>query len=149
GGAAPLARALGLQGSAWNLESACSSTLLGLQTASALLRTGQHRRALIVTSCTYSRVTVENDPMSWGIGAASSALIVDSEKEGFGGLGSHALHSGDTCGAVAYHLEKDPQGAPYFRMRTGKEAARLLRETAEPYLRACCEGALERAGVAL
>lgn len=149
GGATFLARALGLKGGAWNLESACSSTLIGFRTACSLVASGQHRRVLVVTSCTYSRVAPESDPVGWGIGDAASAMIVGPVTEGFGLLGSHTVHSGDTCGAITYELELDDENKPYHRLRVGKSAARLLRETSEPYLKACTGAALEQAGLEL
>lgn len=149
GGSAFLARELGLRGAAWNLESACSSALLGFNTACSLVASGQHRNVLVVTSCTYSRVTVEDDPISWGIGDAASALVVGPVAAGTGMLGAQSEHSADTCGAVSYELELDANGTPYHRMRTGKQAARLLRETSEPHLRSCALGALERAGLSI
>ena len=149
GGATYLAGELGLTGSAWNVESACSSSLIALQTASSLIATGQHRRVLIVTSCTYSRVTTEDDPIAWGVGDAATAMVVGPTEEGFGLLGSHSVHSGDTCGAVAYHLEVDDEGEPWYRLRTGKVAAKVLRETSERYLQECTGRALDKAGLGL
>jgi 3-oxoacyl-[acyl-carrier-protein] synthase-3 len=149
GGATFLARELGLRGGAWNLESACSSGLIAFRTACSLVASGQHENVLVVTSCTYSRVTVEDDPISWGIGDAATAMVVGEVEEGAGLLGSHTVHSADTCGAVAYHLELGEDGEPYFRLRTGKTAAKLLRSTSERYLKECTDRALEEAGVEL
>jgi len=149
GGATFLARELGLRGAAWNLESACSSALLGFQTACAQVAAGLHRRALVVTSCCYSRVTVESDPISWGIGDAATAMVVGPVASGEGFLGGHSEHSAATCGAVRYDLEVGDGGEPYFRLRTGKSASRLLRETSEGYLRRCTGEALRKAGVTL
>ena len=70
GGAVFLARELGLVGAAWNLESACSSALVAFQTACSLVATGQHQNVLVVASCTYSRTTAEDDPISWGSATA-------------------------------------------------------------------------------
>ena len=52
GGAAAVANNLGLTGAAWNLESACSSALVALQTACSLVESGQYRNVLVVSSCT-------------------------------------------------------------------------------------------------
>lgn len=147
GGAVYLARELGSSGAAWNIESACSSANLGLMTACNLVRAGQFRRALVVTSCTYSRVTDESDPLSWTIGDAATALVVGEEEEGCGYLGGHSIHSADTCGAVEYFLDLDADGEPRQRMRTGRNAGKLLRETSVPHLRQCVDGALAHAGL--
>ena len=155
GGATHLARELGLKGAAWNLESACSSALVALQTASALVESGQHRRVLLVTSCTYSRATREDDPIAWGIGDAATAMLVGEAGEGnqlrqpAGILGFHSVHSADTNDAVAYHLEVGDDGKPWLRMRTGRHAAKLLRETSERFLIECAQGAAEKADMDL
>lgn len=149
GGAAFLARELGLRGAAWNLESACSSSLIAFEAACALVQAGVHRRVLVVTSCAYSRATCEGDPIAWGIGDAATAMIVSKVADDSGLLGSYSVHSAETCGAVAYHLEEDDEGVPRLRMRTGRQAARLLRQTSERYLLECTGGALNKAGIAL
>ncbi len=149
GGAAFLARELGLQGAAWNLESACSSALIALQTAEALITSGQHRRVLVVSSCTYSRAVEEDDPISWGVGDAATAMVVGEVDEGVGFLGGHQVHSGDTCDTVAYHLETGDDGQPRMRLRTAATTAQVLRGTSERYLKECCLGAAEKAGVEL
>lgn len=149
GGATFLARELGLRGAAWNLESACSSALIALQTACSLVSSGLHRRVLVVTSCAYSRVTRQDDPIRWGVGDGAVAMIVGAVDGPSSLLGSYSVHSAETCQAVAYHLEEDERGNPCLRMRTGRQAARLLRQTSERYLRECTEGALARAGLGL
>lgn len=149
GGAAFLARELGLRGAAWNLESACSSSLIAFETACALVRSRIHRRVLVVTSCAYSRATREDDPIAWGVGDAATAMVVGRTVGEGGLLGSYSVHSAETCGAVAYHLEEDEHGVPQLHMRTGRQAARLLRQTSERYLLECTGGALNQAGVAL
>ncbi len=149
GNATFLARELGLQGAAWNLESACSSALVAFQTACSLVATGQHRNVLVVTSCAYSRTTVEDDPISWGIGDGATAMIVGPVEDGAGLLGSRSVHSADTCGAVAYHHETGADGRPRLRLRTGGQAAQMLRGTSERYLEECCHGAADAAGVDL
>lgn len=150
GGAAFLARELGLEGAAaWNLETACSSTNVAFQTACGLVQSGQHRHALVVTSCCYSRVTVPSDPVCWGIGDAATAIVVGPVRSGAGLLGSHTVHSGATCGAITYEMELDEASVPYIRLRPQSTAARLLRETSEGYLRECVGSALDKAGLGL
>ncbi len=149
GNAAFLARDLGLTGAAWNLESACSSALVAFQTACSLVESGQYRNVLVVASCAYSRATVEHDPISWGVGDAASAFVVGEVEDGAGYLGGHTVHTADTCEAVAYHLETRPDGPPRMRIRTGKQTAEILRGTSESYLKECCHGALESAGLVL
>ncbi len=149
GNAAFLARDLGLKGAAWNLESACSSALVAFQTACSLVESGQYKNALVVSSCAYSRATVEHDPISWGVGDGASALVVGEVEDGAGYLGGHTVHTAETCDAVAYHLEPFGEGPPRMRIRTGKQTAEILRGTSESYLKECCHGALESAGLVL
>jgi 3-oxoacyl-[acyl-carrier-protein] synthase-3 len=147
GGATFLAKELGIEGGAWNLESACSSALIALNTACSLVAAGQHRKILVVTSCCYSRVTREEDPISWGVGDAATAMVVGEVDAGYGYLGGHTVHSAETVGAVAYHLELDEDRRPRHRLRTGRDAARLLRANSERYLLKCASGALGKAGL--
>lgn len=149
GGAAFVARELGATCAAWNLETACSSTTVAFQTACGLVKAGQHRRALVITSCCYSRVAPDDDPISWGVGDAATAMVVGEVAEGFGYLGGHSRHSAETCGAVSYEIDRDRDDQPYFHLKMGKSGARLLRETSETFLRTCTEGALDKAGLTL
>ena len=145
GGATFLAQELGLACGAWNLESACSSALIAFQTACSLVTSGQHQRILVVTSCCYSRVTREDDPISWGVGDAATAMVVGEVSEGIGLLGGHTVHSAETCGAVTYELELDEDKKPGYRLRAGRHAAKLLRSNSERYLQRCASGALRKA----
>ncbi len=145
GGAAFLARELGLEGAAWNLESACSSGLVAFQTACSLIQTGQYRHALVVTACTYSKGNEDADPVSWNIGDAATAVVVGPTDEGVGYLGGKTVHSADTIGAVCHTAEFSEDRGPWLRLRPQKAAAKLLRETSEPHLIECCHGALEKA----
>lgn len=149
GGAAFVARELGLEGAAWNLESACSSMLLGFQTACSLLQSGQYRRALVVVSNVYSRVTAESEPIGWGVGDAAVALVVGQVPAGTGHLGSHSINSSVTCGTIVTDVDLDDDGRPRFHMRATKRASRELRDISEPYLKECTGEALRRAGVEL
>lgn len=149
GSAAFLAQALGLTGAAWNLESACASTLIGIETAAALVRAGQYRKILVVTSCAYSRATREDDPIAWGVGDAATAMVIGAVEEGYGLLGTYSVNSAPTNPAVAYQVELDELGKPYLRMRTGRAAAQLLRDTSEDFLHQCVAGALVQSGVEL
>jgi 3-oxoacyl-[acyl-carrier-protein] synthase-3 len=148
GNAPFLARELGLRGAAWNIESACSTTVVGLQTACALVSAGAYRNALLVISCTYSRVHDEADTLGWFMGDGAGAILVEPTKDGFGLLGAHIQHTGESCGAAWY--EPVPEGNDVrIRMRAGKDTGRLFRETAGPIVRACCERAAAKAGVSL
>lgn len=149
GSAAFLAQELGLSGAAFNLESACASTLIGIETAAGLVRAGAYRKVLVVTSCAYSRATRDDDPIAWGVGDAATAVLIGHVEEGHGLLGTFSVNSAETNPAVSYQVELDELGKPYLRMRTGRAAAQLLRDTSEPFLHQCVAGALVQSGVEL
>ncbi len=147
GNAAFLARRLELRGAAWNFESACAAPLVGLQTACAYVKAGLARRVLVVVSCTYSRALEETDTLIWSVGDGASAFVVGEVPEGEGLLAANATHTAETCGALRYELLPDAAGKVQHRMAASETGGRVLRDTAEPYLRTSVNGALERAGL--
>jgi 3-oxoacyl-[acyl-carrier-protein] synthase III len=147
GNAAFLARELGLRGMAWNLESACTGAVVALDTAAALVATGRHRSVLVTIACTYSSVSDESDTLSWFLGDGGGAFVVAPVGPGRGVLATYARHTGETCGAFFIDLVIDDDGAPRERMKAGTNTGSILRETAEPLVKECCEGALAKAGV--
>jgi 3-oxoacyl-[acyl-carrier-protein] synthase-3 len=147
GDAAFLARKLGLQGAAWNLDATCGSTPIALQTACALIRAGEYRNVLVVISCTYSRYFDEDDTMSWFMSDGAGAIVVSSLETNQGILGTKTVHAGALCDVVFPKLTLDAQGNPQVRMKLCKEANKVTRETAVGFLRTCCEGAIAAAGV--
>lgn len=149
GNAAFLAAELGLKGAAWNLESACSSAMVALQSGCALIRAGEYRRVLVVVSCTYSRVTDEKDTLSWTVGDGAAAFLLESCEPGFGVLGAKVVHTANSCGALHYALEVEREREAVVRMRATPKAARSLREISETCLHVCTEGALRAADVRL
>jgi 3-oxoacyl-[acyl-carrier-protein] synthase-3 len=149
GNATWIARELGLRGGAMNLESACSSSNLALQTACAWIAAGRADHVLCVASSSYSRVTPETNPLSFANGDGAAAFVVGRVPEGRGCLGAYARHTGETCGAVYLECATDARGAPSMEMRVDRSANRLLRESAEPVLLECVAGALDDAGLAL
>lgn len=148
GNAAYLARDIGMRGPAWNLEATCSSPLVGLQTACALLGAGDYRRILYVGSCCYSRATPDSDSLAWANGDGAVAFVVGPVPEGDGVLSSALVNTCDSCGALSLRLEIDG-GVARERMFADKKVARAVRDSAEAYLRQCVQAALDRAGVEL
>jgi len=149
GNAAFLARELGLQGAAWNLDGTCGSTPIALQTACALVRAGEYRNVLVVVSCTYSRLCNEDDTVSWFLGDGAGAFVVSSLESNQGIVGTKTIHTGSLCNLVSFNITNDSQSNPQIRMRMGKYAAKLMREEPLALLRTCCEGAIAVAGVTL
>jgi 3-oxoacyl-[acyl-carrier-protein] synthase III/acyl carrier protein len=146
GSATYLARQLGLNCPAWNLESTCSSAIIALQNACALVRSQQYRNVLVVVSHIGSNSVDEKDTLSWSIGDGAGAFVVDSLQPNQGILGTKIVPTAVTCGAYSYELVTDAQGQPRIRTRTGENAS-MLAETAVDFVRSCCEGAVAAAGV--
>lgn len=149
GNASFLVAEMGLRCPAWNLESTCSSALVALQTASALVSSGQYRNVLVVISCIYSRFVDEDDTLSWFMGDGAGAFLVSDLKPNQGVLGTKIVHTAATCGAFFNELIIDEQGNPRMRIRTGKNASQQIRGTGVEFVRACSEGAVAAAGLSL
>jgi 3-oxoacyl-[acyl-carrier-protein] synthase-3 len=147
GNSAFLSGALGLRGAAWNLETACTSSVVAFQTACALVSAGQYKNVLCVVSCTYSRAADEADTISWFLGDGAAAFLVSAAPEGQGLLGAKIVNTAVTCGTFYYDLVNDPAKGPVVRMLATPKTGKVLRDTAEPFLIECCEGALKTAGV--
>jgi len=145
GNAAFLARALGMKRPAWNLESACSSSVVALHTASGLVASGQYERILVVASCTYSRNADDADSVSWFLGDGAGAFVVGVEEAKHGLLGMHTLPTTETCDTFYYAMSGGD--APRMLMQCTPSSGKILAETAEPHLIACVEGAATKAGV--
>jgi 3-oxoacyl-[acyl-carrier-protein] synthase III len=147
--AAYLAKELGLNGMAFNLESACAGAMVGIDTASALIAAGHYRNALVVASCTYSRDTETKDVISWTIGDGAGAFVVGEVESGYGRLGGKAVHTGRTCGALWMENYVKPDGSLGFKLQSSPYAGKILRDAATEYLLRTCHGALEDARVGL
>jgi 3-oxoacyl-[acyl-carrier-protein] synthase-3 len=149
GDAVFLAREFGISCPAWNIESACSSALVALQTACALVQTGQYDNVLVALSSTNSRVTTEDDTLSWFLGDAGAAFVVSSLKANQGILGAKVVNTADTCGVFVHEFESNEQGNVRVCLRAGKAGIRPLRDTAGVLVRNCCQEAAAAAGVSL
>ncbi len=149
GNAAFLAGKLGLQGAAWNIESTCTSVLVSLQSACALVQTGQYRNVLVVVSTTYSRYTDENDTLTFLSGDGAGAFVVGALKQNQGILGTKIANTSATCGAFFNEFTTDKQGNVKMFIRGGKGASKMFNETTVKFIRLCCHGAIAAAGVTL
>ncbi len=149
GNAAYLVRALGASCPAINLESACSSALVALNTAVALIHAGQYKNVLVVTSCSYTRIAPETDSMSWFMGDGAGALLVGELEHGRGWLSQHTIDTSSSCGTFRIDLVHDPELGPVPRIAASKQTARVINELGEPAMRSACFGALEKAGLTL
>jgi 3-oxoacyl-[acyl-carrier-protein] synthase-3 len=148
GNAPFLARELGLRGAAWNLESACATSIVGAETACAMVATGRYDLVLVVVSCNYSQTVPEDSVLSWTVGDGAAAILVGEVPEGEGLVAAKSVHTAATCDTFRYALDLR-DGAPAITMRAAPAAAHVLRETSEDYLRRCCLGASRAAGFRL
>lgn len=149
GNAAWLAGQLRLEGEAFNLESACAGSMVAFALACQLVRSGVHRRILVVTSCTYSRIVDESDTLSWSVGDGATAFVVEQTEDGVGFLGGKTVHTAGTCNVMYTAPTIGPEGNAVLRMGPGVNSAAVLRESSEPVLRTCVTGALGSAGLEL
>lgn len=149
GNAAYLVRDLGLRCPGINLESACSSTLVSLNTAVALIQAGHHRNALVVASCSYSRLAPPEDTLSWFMGDGAGALLVGEVPDGEGWVAAHTVHTAATCGTFRLDVVMEEGKGPVHRMSASKDTARIINEIGEPYMREACMGALAKAGIGI
>jgi 3-oxoacyl-[acyl-carrier-protein] synthase III/acyl carrier protein len=148
GNASYLAQQLELQCPAWNLESTCSSALVALQNAHALIQTGAYRIVLVVVSHIGSNSVDEEDTLSWSMGDGAGAFVVDLLKPSQGILSTKIVSTAKTHNAYLHELVTDRQGKPWIRTRTGENAS-MLAETAVDFVRECCQNAVNAAGVTL
>lgn len=149
GNAAFLAGKLGLGGAAWNLDSTCTGSLVALQTACALVRTGEYRNVLVVASSAFSRFADENDTLSFFLGDGAGAFVVGALKANQGILSSKIIHTAETCDAFFNEIAIDAQGNPRMFIRTSKKANKVFSDLFVKFCRACCESAIANAGLTL
>ncbi|WP_250126461.1 3-oxoacyl-[acyl-carrier-protein] synthase III C-terminal domain-containing protein [Chroococcidiopsis sp. CCMEE 29] len=148
GNAADLAHQLNLRCPTWNLESTCSSALVALQSAFALVQAKEYRNVLVVVSHIGSQSVDPEDTLSWSMGDGAGAFIVDSLKPNQGVLGSKIVNTAVTRGAYFHEMVIDAQGKFQICTRTGENISAIA-ETAVEFVRTCCEGAVANAGVTL
>lgn len=148
GNAAYVVKELGLRCPGINIESACSSTLVSLNTAVGLIGAGQYRNALVVSSCCYSRFAPPWDTLSWFMGDGAGALLVGEVPEGRGWVAAHTIHTAGSCGTFSLELAVE-DGKAVHRMKASQDTGRVMNETAEPCMRETCTAALEKAGIGI
>lgn len=149
GNAAFLAGELGLHGAAWNIESTCSSAIPALQTACAMVRTGEYRNVLVVMCNNSSSFMDENSYTSLLSGDGAGAFVVSRLKRNQGVLSTKIINTASTCGTLFHELTTDAQGKPRMSQGMSKSARKINSETAVKFVRECCLGAVEAAGVTL
>ncbi|MEM8721261.1 MAG: 3-oxoacyl-[acyl-carrier-protein] synthase III C-terminal domain-containing protein [Cyanobacteria bacterium P01_G01_bin.39] len=147
-GNAPLSDKLNLSCPTWNLESTCSSALVALQNARALIQTGEYRQVLVVISQSASHTVNDADTLSWSMGDGAGAFIVSSLAAGQGILASKIVSTAITHGAYTHQLVVDATGQPRIQTQMGENASALA-ETTVDFVRDCCQQAVTAAGLSL
>lgn len=148
GNASILLDKLGLNCPAWNIESIQSGALTGLQTACAMVKSGEYRNVLVVASCTYSRnLGEENDTLSWIAGDAAGAFLISSLDRNQGIIGTKVINTAVTNDIYSYSLKKDAQGNPKVRFLVSKNMGQVIRNNSAKFIRESCEGAIAKAGM--
>jgi len=103
-----------------------------------------------VSSCAYSRLTREDDPLGWASGDGASAMWIGRVPPGSGYLTGHTISTWETNRAITFHpVAEEGSAQPPLRMRAHVRAATKLRDTAEPFLRTCVGETLKKAGVTI
>ncbi|MEU1280076.1 3-oxoacyl-ACP synthase III family protein [Streptomyces sp. NPDC005805] len=146
--AAYLTRRLGVSAPAWNYESTCTSSVVGLQTASALVRSGEYERVAVVVSIGSSRLLGPGDSLARFLGDGAAAFLVEPAADEGGVLASSVIGTPESCDAFRCELARDERdGRPVVRWRVGDpEAGRSMRDNAGDQLRRCVGEALRKAG---
>jgi len=147
GDSAYIAEKLGLRAPAWNFESACSSSVVGLHMAHSLIRSGDYRRILVVASTSNSVLCVDLDGLSWFTGDGAGAFVVEAAQDGSGVLGMKTINTVETNDMFVIHSTPRADGGTRLTSSASPHAGAMGRDTAEPYLRACVDGALASANV--
>jgi 3-oxoacyl-[acyl-carrier-protein] synthase-3 len=146
GDAAYLLAELGVRAPGINIESACSSALVGLDMACNMVALGRCKCVMVVVCSTYTRDVDPSDSFSWFLGDGAAAFLVEpATRAGEGVLGRHTVATQETCGIFSYELTSQPDGQPSIRLKARRDAGKVIRDMSETYLRAAVDGALTEA----
>lgn len=145
GNAAFLINQIGLNCPAWNIESMQSGALVGLQTASAMVKSGEYRNVLVVVSCTYSRNLSEEDSLSWIAGDGAGAFLVGCQELDRGIISTKVINTTDTNNAYCYSIVKELQKNPQIRLQANKNMSQLISNHSAKFIVESCKGAINQA----
>ncbi|MCB9658651.1 MAG: 3-oxoacyl-[acyl-carrier-protein] synthase III C-terminal domain-containing protein [Polyangiales bacterium] len=110
-----VAHAIGARrATAWGVDAACASALVQLQTAAALVASGQARVVLATQSHLMLRAFPMSHPASPGLGDGASAFVVTRAPGPFRVGAIHGVTLGEHYLSVAFVRDGDPDDAPWF-----------------------------------
>ncbi len=150
GNAAYLCRDLNLNCSGWNLESACSSSVIALQNAYCLVKSGEYKNVLVTTSCTYSKMNEESDTLSWFVGDGAAAFIIGELPEDYGIISNSSISTGKTtCDSFYLELSKNNNNEPWIKMGAKENTGKIISDISESLVRNVCDKILNKSGLSV
>jgi 3-oxoacyl-[acyl-carrier-protein] synthase-3 len=138
GNATIIARELGFQGVAWNLNTSCSGALAALSNAVALVQNNNFNRVLVSLSCNYSKYVKYTNSFSFTVGDGAAAFIVEKCEERQGLIHSYSTNTYDTCDVVYPHFTVDSNGQPTILITVNKETVKYATSLFVKYFQKCC-----------
>lgn len=152
GNAAYLVKELGLPCPGINFESACSSSVVGIQLAADLIRGGNYKNILLVFSVSNSKLFYPDDTLSWFLGDGSAAIIIgEIKEEGFGIIGGKTIKTDKNNDMFKIQIEKDRNNPDLWKLnaKASRVAGEMAKNNAIEYLVTCVEAALKNTNLEL
>ncbi|MEM8720652.1 MAG: 3-oxoacyl-[acyl-carrier-protein] synthase III C-terminal domain-containing protein [Cyanobacteria bacterium P01_G01_bin.39] len=141
---------LSLSCPAWNINSMHSGALAGLQTAWAMVKSGEYQNVLVIVSCTYSRnLGREDDTTSWIVGDGAGAFLVSSLETDQGIIGTNIINTAITNDVYSYSLIEDERNNLQVRLMASKNMSWLIRDHSAEFIRRACDGVIADANLNL
>lgn len=146
--AALVQRALGIrEGAAFDVAAVCSGFLYALAVTSSLMETGQHRRAIVIGSETFSRIVDWEDRRTCVLfGDGAGAFVMEAEEDTDRGILASSMHCDGSLSHILY-----VDGGPSTTGTVGHlrmDGPRVFKE-AVARISGAVETCAERAGIAV
>jgi len=119
--------------------------------AASLLAGGGARRALVVVSTSNSVQVLDDDTIGWFVGDGAGAFVVErsGSDSDAGVVGWKTINSVGTNDMFVIRSVPSGDGGTRLCTVADESAGAMARDTAEPYLRACVDGALTMASMSV
>lgn len=145
GDAAYLAKELGYDGPAWNINSMCASAMVSIHTACSFIQSGTYRNVLVVTSSTFSRSF--QGTLGFFIGDGAAACVVSPVEQGQGVISTKIVNTKEACGLFYTTLQSQENGEASLVAKTSPNTGKLIGGLFRKYFRECSYGVLEQANL--